>query len=322
MIIMKKICLASVWLLICFYFEANSQTNEFYFNGGADVIFRHPPRGSGGRALVHDVQNQLSLNYGGDFTGGVRMGNSFWVKNNGAVGIGIFDPTEKLEIVEGFLKSGNASFGTNPATSSGPINLMTLGMDNHASVLLGSNLYISSNPRTELKISKTHGALSGAGILIPGNSQLYQGSIIFHTSVPAPVEAGQAYSSPQVIINDRGNMGLGTMDPKEKLSVNGKIRAQEIKVEMNNWPDYVFNSEHVRPSLSQLESYIKTNNHLPEVPSAEEVNKEGVNLGEMNALLLKKIEEISLYLIEQNKKLERQELLIQSLMGNTAKADR
>lgn len=317
---MKRVLLIFSLLSLYFSFKSSCQTNEFFFNGAADVIFRYPPRGSGGRALVHDDHNQLSLNYGGDFTGGVRMGNSFWVKNDGAVGIGIQEPSEKLEIVNGFLKSGNASFGFNQETYSGPINYMTLGTDNHSSILLGSNLYISSN--TILKISKTHSTMSGAGILIPGNSQQYQGSIIFHTSVPAPVETGQAYSSPQVIITERGNMGLGTMNPQEKLSVNGKIRAQEIKVEMNSWPDYVFTPEHIRPSLSQLESYIKLNNHLPEVPSAEEVNKYGVDLGEMNALLLKKIEEISLYLIEQNKKLEKQDLLIQSLMKNTAKVSK
>ncbi|PWG78068.1 hypothetical protein [Pararcticibacter amylolyticus] len=301
---MKRILLLAS--LLAFSLGANSQTNEFYFNGGADVIFRYPLRGSGGRALVHDVDNQLSLNYGGDFSGGIRLGNYIWAKNNGNIGLGTFEPSEKLEIVNGFLKSGNASFGFNQETYSGPINYMTLGIDNHASLLLGSNLYISSNPYTTLKISKTHDSMSGAGILIPGNSQQYQGSIIFHTSDPGPVTAGQVYSNPQVIITEHGNMGVGTMTPREKLSVNGKIRAQEIKVEAANWPDYVFAQEYVRPSLSQLEAYIEANNHLPEVPSAREVNKQGVELGEMNVLLLKKIEELTLYLIEKDKELKDQ----------------
>ncbi|PRY48097.1 hypothetical protein B0I27_11631 [Arcticibacter pallidicorallinus] len=304
---MKNLFLISNLFALFFSLGAYCQTNEFYFNGGADVILRHPPRGSGGRALVHDEHNQLSLNYGGDFTGGVRMGDWFWVKNNGALGIGVFEPSEKIEIVNGFLKSGNASFGFNQETNSGPANYMTLGTDNHSSILLGSNLYISSNSHTQLKISKTHSSMSGAGILIPGNSQSYQGSIIFHTAVPASVEAGTVYSNPQVIINNLGNMGLGTMDPQEKLSVNGKIRAKEIKVEMDNWPDYVFSPEYVLPTLTDIKGFIQQNKHLPGIPSADEVADNGIDVGEMNARLLKKIEELTLYLINQNDRLDKQQ---------------
>lgn len=99
-----------------------------------------------------------------------------------------------------------------------------------------------------------------------------------------------------------GNVGIGTTSPAEKLSVKGKIRAQEIKVETVNWPDYVFARDYQLPSLKETEQHIKEKGHLPGIPSAEEVKANGVDLGEINAKLLKKIEELTLHLIGLDKK--------------------
>ncbi len=101
-----------------------------------------------------------------------------------------------------------------------------------------------------------------------------------------------------------GNVGIGTTTPTEKLSVNGKIRAKEIKVETANWPDYVFEEDYQSLSLAELEKFIKANKHLPEMPTAKEVTENGIALGEMNKLLLKKVEEITLLLIEKEKELK------------------
>ena len=98
-----------------------------------------------------------------------------------------------------------------------------------------------------------------------------------------------------------GNVGIGTTTPQEKLSVNGKIRAKEIKVETANWPDYVFSKEYKLADLKETETFIKTNGHLPGVPSATVAEKEGIELGEMNKILLKKIEELTLHMIELKK---------------------
>lgn len=110
-----------------------------------------------------------------------------------------------------------------------------------------------------------------------------------------------------------GNIGLGTLEPTEKLSVNGNIRAKEIKVDATNWPDYVFLPSYNNSSLSELELYIKDKGHLPQIPSAKEVEAEGINLSEMNALLLRKIEELTLHLIEQDKRSENQDSRIREL---------
>ncbi|TKC56598.1 hypothetical protein FBD94_23075 [Pedobacter hiemivivus] len=101
-----------------------------------------------------------------------------------------------------------------------------------------------------------------------------------------------------------GDVGIGTTTPKEKLSVNGKIRAREVKVENTNWPDYVFTQSYRLPPLQETEKHIKEKGHLPGIPSAAEVKANGIDLGEMNAKLLQKIEELTLHLIEQNKIIE------------------
>jgi hypothetical protein len=106
-------------------------------------------------------------------------------------------------------------------------------------------------------------------------------------------------------INNAGNIGIGTETPREKLSVNGKIRAQEIKVEATNWPDYVFAKDYSIPTLAETEKHISEKGHLPGIPSAEEVKNNGIDLGEMNAKLLQKIEELTLHLIEKDKQLNQ-----------------
>jgi hypothetical protein len=102
-----------------------------------------------------------------------------------------------------------------------------------------------------------------------------------------------------------GSVGIGTTDPGSfKLAVNGKIWATEIQVALTNpGPDYVFEKSYNLPNLEDVKFYIDQNKHLPEVPSAKEMEADGVNVGEMNMLLLKKIEELTLYVIQMNNKM-------------------
>jgi len=102
-----------------------------------------------------------------------------------------------------------------------------------------------------------------------------------------------------------GNVGIGTTNPGSyKLAVEGTIGARKIKVtQANPWADYVFDSSYQLQPLSQVEQFIKTNKHLPDVPSAKEVAKDGIDVGDNQALLLKKIEELTLYMIEMKKEI-------------------
>ncbi len=103
-----------------------------------------------------------------------------------------------------------------------------------------------------------------------------------------------------------GNLGIGTaVTQGYKLAVAGKVVAEEVKVALkSSWPDYVFEKDYELLSLKQIENHIKKEGHLPNIPSAKQVQKDGIQLGEMNAKLLEKIEELTLFMIEQNKKTE------------------
>jgi hypothetical protein len=106
-------------------------------------------------------------------------------------------------------------------------------------------------------------------------------------------------------ITTNGNIAIGAVDPQGyKLAIAGKAIAEEIVVKLQaSWPDYVFEKNYNLRPLAEVETYINQNKHLPEVPAAKEMEANGVNVGEMNMLLLKKVEELTLYVIELEKKI-------------------
>jgi len=163
----------------------------------------------------------------------------------------------------------------------------------------GNEFYISSG---------TTSFTTKAGIRNNGGDVVFNskngGTVYLNRDVAADVKI-QAFSSTTSTSTDiasflqNGNVGIGTPSPDAKLAVAGQVHAQEVKVSVTvPGPDYVFEKDYKLTSLEDIKSYIDQNKHLPEVPSAKEMEKNGVQLGEMNMLLLKKIEELTLYIIE------------------------
>ena len=131
---------------------------------------------------------------------------------------------------------------------------------------------------------------------------------------------GAPISNYLLFINDDGNVGIGGINPatinaagyQYKLSVLGAIRANKVVVEIG-WADYVFNKNYNLLSLNEVEKYIAKNQHLPNIPSAKEIEEKGLDLGALQAKQMEKIEELTLYIIELNKKLEAQNIRILEL---------
>lgn len=118
---------------------------------------------------------------------------------------------------------------------------------------------------------------------------------------------GQNAGNFYLFLSDSGNVGIGTNNPPAKLSVNGKVLAKEVHVctDPTCWADYVFDEEYKLMSLHELGEFVNANKHLPGVPSAKDVDEQGsVDLGEMNIILLEKVEELTRYIIDLQKQID------------------
>jgi len=208
------------------------------------------------------------------------VGGSSYFQGN--VGIGTTTPSQKLEIngniylnngLNGNGQSGTQLIFNNTFGTTGP-NKIVLYNDGAS---WEGGLGIKSNTVT------LH---SG------GNFQFYNGT--------APGTDG----IPTMTVLSSGNVGIGTTTPDQLLSVAGTIHSKEVKVDLIGWPDYVFKPAYHLPSLTDVKTYIDQNHHLPDMPSEQDVAKDGLDLGEMNKLLTQKVEELTLYLIDLKKENE------------------
>lgn len=112
-------------------------------------------------------------------------------------------------------------------------------------------------------------------------------------------------ANPRLSISYTGNIGVNVSNPQYTLDVKGAIRATEVKIEsVDNFPDYVFMENYPLRPLSEVSEFIKANGHLPEIPSVREVKEQGMSLVEMNKKLLQKIEELTLYIIDQQRQID------------------
>jgi len=161
---------------------------------------------------------------------------------------------------------------------------------------------VGDNVHSDLFFPYTYYAPSGYGnVLYISVETLGVGDWSVASGITTPVLSTSNMTSVGLINSTSGNIGIGTSNPTEKLSVNGNIRTRKLIVTQNNWPDYVFDSSYTLPSLTHVEEFIKSNKHLPGIFSAKEITDKGLDVGEAQSQLLQKVEELTLYLIELKK---------------------
>jgi hypothetical protein len=202
------------------------------------------------------------------------------LNSNGNVGIGTVTPQARLHVRKGYL------LASDPAH------------DNISVKVDGTNIPILRFTRWTGGGPMQHNAFVGQF----NNTSL--GEYSFGIGTGSSNTGDQSTASPVIIATLGGNVGIGTTSPQAKLAVNGDVFSKKIKVTQTGWPDYVFEPTYKLPTLQEVETFIKANKHLPDVPSAKEVEAKGLDLGDNQATLLRKIEELTLYIIQQQKEIE------------------
>lgn len=230
--------------------------------------------------------------------------------SNGNVGVGTTNPSGALEVLKGSTRIQMAANGT------GLGDVFRIFGLNGSGFSVNSLVPSSGNLITDLGVN--YSVDGGNGISPYALIGTKKSPILRFNAEDGSIGlygengSGSDYRTPVfnlgLYVNGSGNVGVGTTnDHGYKLAVNGNVLAQKIRITQTGWPDYVFHSTYKLLSLKELESYIQKNNHLPEIPSSNEIEKNGLDLGDNQAALLKKIEELTLYIIDQNKTIVSQQ---------------
>lgn len=211
-------------------------------------------------------------------------GAGITIATNGYVGIGTTNPTKKLHVSGSTLIDGSAELRGNVTIGSGCAKI-SIGSAHNEDLAWGS-AYIGLNAVRSGSTwhSETGGSLNGGAVIWATT----KGDILF-ANIRSNDNGDRRQSYNDNFVRSNANM---------RLSAEGTLYAKEVVVTLENWPDYVFDKNHEVATLTETEQYIKANGHLPGVPSAKEVESDGISLGEMNKILLQKIEELTLQVID------------------------
>ncbi|NER11543.1 fibronectin type III domain-containing protein [Muriicola jejuensis] len=224
---------------------------------------------------------------------------------SGSVGIGTATPGSALEVVGNIIStdilvSDEVYSPTWNGTLSVPTKNAVFDKIEELSLNLGDVSKVGTPADNQI------GVWTGDGTIEGNNSLTFNGTEILINGTPIQSSSVWSLQGSDTFYSN-GNVGIGTstIPSAYRLAVAGGIIAEEIQVQLqSNWPDFVFDKEYELPTLDQVRAHIDKKGYLPNMPSAQEVEQNGINLGEMNARLLQKIEELTLYILEQDRKIQ------------------
>lgn len=209
--------------------------------------------------------------------------------NNGNLGIGTDNPGAMLHV-----KGDGTQFIVEPGSDTGNDAIAKLIGHRNASNSVNQAQLIFANYDHDDASTESLGMIAGRVTDHSGNT----GDMVFYNY------ADGANAAETMRLTGDGNVGIGTENPSEKLEVSGNIKADGVILNIGSFPDYVFGEHYPLRPLAEVETYVKTRKHLPGFPSEAEVIESGANLGELNHLLVEKVEELTLYTIDQEKQIK------------------
>lgn len=243
-------------------------------------------------------ESQIAMMYNGQYKNFISsIGNSYF--NGGNIGIGTNDPTASLEINTPAIAGTETLLKLRVSDAAQDYLRIGNGTGGNAQFLPNLVGYRVSDSRPSLYLTASTETTmdTGSDPLMTFDSRTTSATIITR-----PLFSWDSYGNRKMILTANGSLGIGTTTTgSHKLAVEGSIGAREIKVQATGWSDFVFKKDYKLTTLEEVENHIKEKGHLENIPSEEEVLKNGINLGEMNSKLLQKIEELTLYLIEMKK---------------------
>lgn len=215
------------------------------------------------------------------------------------VGIATSNPRVSLD-VNGTTFSESISLGiANPVTNDHNFHLRAP----FANINHDKSIFLIENISRELINLNNNGLLTTVELSNTGNIQnagnIFNGGLVSANNLSINFSNLVNNQSP-LLVSNGGSKLL-------QLDSDGVLHARLIKVDVYNWPDFVFKNDYELMSFMDLENFINKNHHLPGVPSENEVHSNGVDLGEMNKVLLQKVEELTLYVIDLNKRIKELE---------------